>query len=42
MIKYKSGNIFSEDVEAIINAVNCIGIMGGGLALQFQKCTLII
>lgn len=37
MITYKSGNIFSEDVEAMVNTVNCVGIMGGGLALQFLE-----
>ena len=37
MIKYKRGNIIAEDTEAIVNAVNCVGIMGRGLALQFKK-----
>lgn len=37
MINYKSGNIFSEPVEAIVNTVNCVGIMGRGVALQFKK-----
>jgi len=37
MIKYKTGNIFDEDVEAIVNTVNCIGVMGRGIALQYKK-----
>lgn len=37
MIKYKSGNIFEEKSEAIVNTVNCMGIMGRGIALQFKK-----
>lgn len=37
MIKYKNGNIFDEDVEAIVNTVNCVGVMGRGLALQYKK-----
>ena len=26
-----------EDVDAIVNTVNCVGIMGKGIALQFKK-----
>lgn len=37
MIEYKNGDIFNQDVEAIINTVNCVGIMGRGLALQFKN-----
>lgn len=37
MIEYKKGNILTEDVEAIINTVNCVGIMGRGIALQFKN-----
>ncbi|MGI9251652.1 MAG: type II toxin-antitoxin system antitoxin DNA ADP-ribosyl glycohydrolase DarG [Pseudohongiellaceae bacterium] len=37
MIKYKTGNIVAEDAEAIVNTVNCIGVMGRGIALQFKK-----
>ena len=37
MIIYKSGDILSEDAEAIVNTVNCVGIMGRGIALQFKK-----
>lgn len=37
MIEYKNGDIFSSDAEAIVNTVNCVGIMGRGLALQFKN-----
>ena len=37
MIKNKNGDILREDVEAIVNTVNCVGIMGRGLALQFKN-----
>lgn len=37
MIEYKTGNILAEDVEALVNTVNCVGIMGRGLALQFKN-----
>ena len=31
------GDIFDQDVEAIVNTVNCEGVMGKGLALQFKR-----
>ena len=37
MIEYKTGNILTEDAEAIVNTVNCVGVMGRGIALQFKK-----
>jgi len=37
MIEYKQGDILSEDVEAIVNTVNCVGVMGRGLALQYKN-----
>jgi O-acetyl-ADP-ribose deacetylase (regulator of RNase III) len=37
MIEYKKGDILSEDVEALVNTVNCVGIMGRGIALQFKN-----
>lgn len=33
----KKGNIFESNTEAIVNTVNCVGVMGKGLALQFKK-----
>ena len=37
MIKLQKGNIFHSDALALVNAVNCVGIMGKGLALRFKK-----
>ena len=37
MITYKQGNILFEQTDAIINTVNCVGVMGRGIALQFKK-----
>ena len=37
MIRFKTGDILAEDVEALINTVNCVGVMGRGIALQFKK-----
>jgi O-acetyl-ADP-ribose deacetylase (regulator of RNase III) len=37
MIEYKTGDILTEDAEAIVNTVNCVGVMGRGIALQFKK-----
>ncbi|WP_008317008.1 macro domain-containing protein [Leptolyngbya sp. PCC 6406] len=37
MIKYKCGDILREDVEALVNTVNCVGVMGRGIALQFKR-----
>ncbi len=37
MIEYKTGDILGEDVEALVNSVNCVGVMGRGIALQFKN-----
>ena len=37
MITYTKGDIFSGDYEAIVNPVNCVGVMGAGLAKEFRK-----
>ena len=37
MIRFKVGDILAEDVEALVNTVNCVGVMGRGLALQFKR-----
>jgi O-acetyl-ADP-ribose deacetylase (regulator of RNase III) len=36
MINYVRGNILKAKTEAIVNPVNCVGVMGRGLALQFK------
>ena len=37
MIAYCCGDIFESEAAAIVNPVNCVGIMGKGLALEFRK-----
>jgi O-acetyl-ADP-ribose deacetylase (regulator of RNase III) len=36
MIKYIQGDLLSSDSQALVNTVNCVGVMGKGLALQFK------
>lgn len=31
------GNLLTADVDALVNPVNTVGVMGKGLALQFRK-----
>ncbi|MBC6405300.1 MAG: macro domain-containing protein [Rhodospirillales bacterium] len=37
MIEYRAGNILESGAEAVVNTVNCVGVMGRGIALQFKK-----
>jgi O-acetyl-ADP-ribose deacetylase (regulator of RNase III) len=37
MIKLTQGDILKADAEALVNTVNCVGVMGRGIALQFRK-----
>ena len=37
MIKYVKGNIFDSKMETIVNPVNCVGVMGKGLALEYKR-----
>lgn len=37
MINYRTGDLFKDNAEAIVNTVNCVGIMGRGIALQFKN-----
>jgi O-acetyl-ADP-ribose deacetylase (regulator of RNase III) len=37
MIELTQGDILKADVEALVNTVNCVGVMGRGIALQFRK-----
>ncbi len=37
-IKITEGDLLKQaDVDAIVNTVNCVGVMGKGIALQFKK-----
>jgi len=37
MIEVKTGNILEAQAQALVNTVNCVGVMGRGIALQFRK-----
>ena len=37
MIEHTTGDILQADAEALVNTVNCVGIMGRGIALQFKN-----
>jgi O-acetyl-ADP-ribose deacetylase (regulator of RNase III) len=37
MLEFKQGNLLEENAEALVNAVNCVGVMGKGIALQFKQ-----
>lgn len=37
MIHVRVGNIFASEMQTLVNTVNCVGIMGKGLALEFKK-----
>ena len=36
MIKYIEGNLFDSTCQTLVCAVNCVGVMGKGIALQFK------
>jgi len=31
-----SGNIFTSDCQTIVNTINCVGVMGAGIALEYR------
>ena len=37
MLETANGNLLDADVEALVNAVNTVGVMGKGIALQFKS-----
>lgn len=37
MVEIKTGNLLEEKAEALVNTVNCVGVMGKGVALQFKQ-----
>jgi len=37
MFEFKQGNLLEEKAEALVNTVNCVGVMGKGIALQFKQ-----
>ncbi|EOE0524398.1 macro domain-containing protein [Providencia stuartii] len=37
MIEFTQGNLLEADVEALVNTVNTVGVMGKGIALMFKE-----
>ena len=37
MVKFKTGDMFEGNHKYMVNPVNCVGVMGGGLALEFKN-----
>ena len=37
MIRFLQGNLFASRAEALVNTVNCVGVMGKGIAYQFKR-----
>lgn len=37
MIRQSGGNLLQADVDALVNTVNTVGVMGKGIALQFKR-----
>ena len=37
MIRFTTGNLLDADVEAVVNTVNTVGVMGKGIALMFKE-----
>ena len=36
-IVYRDADLFATGCEALVNPVNCVGVMGRGLALAFKR-----
>lgn len=37
MIKVKTGDILKSSAQTLVNTVNCVGVMGKGIALEFKN-----
>ena len=37
MMRFTKGDILKADADAVVNTVNCVGVMGRGIALQFKR-----
>lgn len=37
MLELATGNLLESNAEALVNTVNCVGVMGKGVALQFKQ-----
>ena len=37
MIRYRAGNLLDSNAQSLVNTVNCVGVMGKGIALEFKS-----
>jgi O-acetyl-ADP-ribose deacetylase (regulator of RNase III) len=37
MVTVLIGDLFSSKTQTLVNTVNCVGVMGKGVALEFKK-----
>src|ERR1039457_4378235 len=37
MVTTKTGDMFSSEAQTLVNTVNCVGVMGKGVALAFKE-----
>lgn len=37
MVEYVTGDLFTAKAQVLVNPVNCVGVMGKGLALEFKR-----
>ncbi len=37
MVDVRIGNLFDSEAQTLVNTVNCVGVMGKGIALEFKK-----
>ncbi len=37
VVRFAQGDILKADADALVNTVNCVGVMGRGVALQFKQ-----
>jgi len=35
-VNVKKGNLFASERQTLVNTVNCVGVMGAGIALEFK------
>src|SRR5213079_1244016 len=37
MLRTLQGDLFESSAQTLVNTVNCVGVMGKGIALEFKK-----
>ena len=37
MVEVRDGDLFDSKAQTLVNAVNCVGVMGKGIALEFKR-----